>query len=250
MSKKIIITNYDIKNYQHQNIYSAGPDRHFKHPCIAYIKSGYAQFLYKGKTLYAYEGDLVYIAQGTKYTSIWYGSPDISWNTIIFDFKSQYDFCEYEFQVLKNYPAELVDKMYDSYNDSYMLSISYFYQLLNDIHKKLKSIPEHISNTTIAPAIDYIENNYSQNISISTLARLCKCSESGLFKIFKSSTGVTPVAYKHNTMIQHALELLSNTDLSIEEVSSKVGFSSSDYFRKVFFKLTGKRPKDLKKSNL
>ena len=97
MSKKIIITNYDIKKYQHQNVYSAGPDRHFKHPCIAYIKSGHAQFLYKGKTVYAYEGDLVYIAQGTKYTSIWYGSPDIEWNTIVFNFKSQYDFYEYYF---------------------------------------------------------------------------------------------------------------------------------------------------------
>ena len=247
MSKKIIITNYDIKKYQHQNVYSAGPDRHFKHPCIAYIKSGHAQFLYKGKTVYAYEGELVYIAQGTKSTSIWYGSPDIEWNTIIFDFKSQYDFCEYEFQVLNNYPSALIDKMYDSLNDSYMLSISCFYQLLDDIDKKLKYIPAHTSNATIAPAIDYIENNYNKNISISTLAQLCKYSESGFFKLFKNATGVTPVAYKHNAMIQHALELLSHTDLSIEEISSKVGFSSSDYFRKVFFKLTGKKPKELKK---
>lgn len=130
-----------------------------------------------------------------------------------------------------------------------MLSISYFYQLLDDIYKKLKSVPEHIPYTTIAPAIDYIENNYNQNIPISILAKLCKCSESGFFKIFKKATGVTPVTYKHNIMIQHALELLSNTALSIEEISSKVGFSSSDYFRTVFFKLTGKKPKELKKAH-
>ena len=235
MNKKTIITDYDILNNKHKNIHSAGPDRYFTHPCIAYIKKGYAEFLYKGKTIYAYEGDLIYIAKGTKYTSIWFGSPDIEWNTIIFNFKSQYDFYEYQFQILKNYPSELFDKIFDSYKDSYMLSISYFYQFLNDIYEKLESDPEHISHAVIAPAIDYIENNYNQNITISTLSKLCKCSESGFFKLFKKTTGVTPITYKHNTMIQHALELLSNTDLSIEEVSSKVGFSSSDYFRTVFF---------------
>ena len=85
MNKKTIITDYDILKNKHKNIHSAGPDRYFKHPCIAYIKKGYAEFLYKGKTIYAYEGDLVYIAKGTKYTSIWFGSPDIEWNTIVFN---------------------------------------------------------------------------------------------------------------------------------------------------------------------
>ena len=48
-------------------------------------------------------------------------------------------------------------------------------------------------------------------------------------------------------MIQHAIELLANTDMTVEEISRRVGFSSSNYFRKIFIKLTDKTPKELRK---
>ena len=50
-------------------------------------------------------------------------------------------------------------------------------------------------------------------------------------------------------MIQKAIELISNTTLSIEEISTKVGFGSSNYFRKVFFQMTDKKPKELRKNS-
>ena len=246
MNNRTLITNFAFTSYKYHNIHSAGPEQYFNNPYIGYIKKGYAEFLYKGKTIRANEGDLVYIASGTKYHSIWFGSPEIEWYSIGFDFKHQYDFCEYPFQVLEKYPSALFEKIYDTYEKSYFLSVAYFYQLLDDVYKKLVPVAEHIPNTTVKPAIEYIENNYNQEICVGTIAKLCKCSESGLFKMFKKSTGVTPVAYKHNIMIQHSLELLSHTNLSIEEISARVGFSSSNYFRTVFFKLTGKTPKELR----
>ena len=136
--------------------------------------------------------------------------------------------------------------MFEIYETSYMLSVSYFYQLIEDVYKKLKPA-EHITYTSVEPAIEYIENNYTQSICIAELAKLCNCSESGFFRTFKKSTGVTPVSYKHNVMIQHALELLSYTNMSIEEISLKVGFSSSNYFRKIFEKIIGKTPKEIRK---
>ena len=246
MYQKPLISDYSFKKHNYQNIHSAGPEVYFYKPCIGYVTKGYAKFLYKGQTLYAYEGDLIYIAYGTKYHSVWFGSPDIEWYSINFAFKSQYDLFEYQFQILKDYPSELFDKMNETYENSYLLSVSYFYQLLDDIYQKLKATSKAVSYMTIEPAVEYIENNYNQNISINTLYKLCHCSESGFFKLFRQSTGVTPIAYKHNIMIQHALDLLSHTNLSIEEISSRVGFSSSNYFRKIFIKLTGKKPKELR----
>ena len=249
MNKKYLISNYHLRKNSFKNIQSAGPNLYFYNPHIGYIKKGYAKFLYKGQTLFAYAGDLVYISYGTTYHSVWYGEPDIEWYSIDFNFKSEYNFNEYQFQILKNYPAELFEKMYETYQESCFLCVSYFYQLLDDIYKKLKISSYTTSYTTIGPAIEYIENNYNQNISIITLAKLCHCSESGFFRLFKKSTGVTPVTYKHNIMIQHALDLLSHTTLSIEEISSEIGFSSSNYFRTVFLKLTGTTPKELRKKH-
>lgn len=246
MQQRALISNFSFTKYNYQNIHSAAPEVHFDNPCIGYVKKGHAKFLYKGQTLYAHEGDLIYIACYTKYHSVWIGNPDIEFYAIDFDFKNHSTLSEYQFQIIKNYPSDLLSKIYESYQDLYFLSVSYFYQLLDDIYKKLKSLPKPIPYTTIEPAVEYIENNFNQNITINFLAALCRCSESSFFKLFKKATGVTPIAYKNNIMIQNALNLLANTTLSIEEISIKTGFSSSNYFRTVFFKHTGKTPKELR----
>ena len=102
-------------------------------------------------------------------------------------------------------------------------------------------------HSSIAPAVNYIESNFSESLSIEALSQMCHISQSTLFEQFKRNFGVTPIAYKHNIMIQHAIELLTNTEMSIEEISSLVGFSSYNYFRKIFYKLTEKTPKELRK---
>ena len=249
MGKNTLSTNYLFEEYRYKDIHSAGPGLYFSNPCIGYIKKGYARFFYRGQTFYAYEGDLIYISYGTRYHSVWYGSPDIRWYSISFSFKSQYDYYEYPFQILHNYPSDLFDKMYETYENSNLMSVGYFYQILDDIYKKLRTEKKPVPFVTIQPAIEFIENNYNSKITINELAKLCHSSESGFFKLFKNSTGVTPVAYKHNLMIQNALELLSHTTLSIEEISTQVGFSSSNHFRTVFYKLTSKTPKDLRQKN-
>ena len=248
MDKSILISHYKLYQLHHNTIHSAGPDIFFKNPCIGYIKKGYAKFLYNGKTIYAYKGDLIYIAYETRYQSIWYGNPDIEWYSIDFDFNSKYAFYEFRFQILRNYPSELFEKMYQSYKSSPMLSISYFYRLLDDIYSKLEATSKDTFFSTIEPAVKHIEENYQKAFSVKSLAELCHISESGFFKLFKSVTGVTPITYKHNIMIQHAIDMISNTSLSIEEISGLVGFPSSNYFRKVFADMTGTTPKKLRKS--
>ena len=248
MNKNILISNYGLYDFHFNTIHSAGPDIFFKNPCIGYIKNGYAKFLYNGKTIYAYKGDLIYIAYETRYQSIWYGSPDIEWYSIDFDFNSKYAFYEFRFQILRDYPSELFEIMYQTYKTSPMLSVSFFYRLLDDIYGKLKATSKASAYPVIEPAVRFIEENYKKSFSIKSLAELCHISESGFFKIFKEVTGVTPVTYKHNIMIQHAIDMISNTTLSIEEISGLAGFPSSNYFRKVFADMTGTTPKKLRKN--
>ena len=247
MDNNILLSMYELSKCISQKIYSAGPDMFFCHPCIGYVKKGYAKFFYEGKTLYAYEGDLIYISSGTRYQSIWFGSPDIEWYSIGFEFNSKYAFCDYRFQIIKNYSSDLIEKMYETYEEKPMESVSYFYLLLNDIYKKMENTPKPLLYITIKPAVEYIEKNFSQPVSIKFISNLCHMSESGFYKLFKKATGVTPIAYKHNIMIQQAIELLSSSSVTIEEISAVIGFPSSNYFRKVFFRITGKTPKELRK---
>ena len=135
-----------------------------------------------------------------------------------------------------------IEKIMEEYNSDSLLAIGTFYELLSDIYKKMK-VSEKNEYKDISPAVEYIEKNYTKPIRIEYLAGLCNISSPALFKKFKEYTGVSPISYKHNVLIQHALDLLSTTELSVEEISERLGFSSPNYFRTVFIKIAKKSPK-------
>ena len=216
----------------------------FSNNSIGYIKKGSAEFLYKGNVLRAAEGALIYIPTGTEYSSVWTGEPEIEFYQIVFDFENKLDAGRYPFHIIESYPSALLDEMIEEYQSSPMQALGKFYILLDSLYRQLPEKPNR-AFLEIEPAIKYIEENYSSGISVAHLAALCNMSESGFYKKFSSACGVTPINYKHNVMIRHSLELLCDTDMTVEEISDKVGFSSPNYFRRIFFKVVKKTPRDV-----
>ena len=94
-------------------------------------------------------------------------------------------------------------------------------------------------NRRIADAIRYIEEHYTEEISIKELARMCFISEAQLFRLFKQELGMPPVEYKNRLRIKKAQELLLDRECSIGEISSLVGFDDACYFSRTFKKLSG-----------
>lgn len=240
------INRFDIRRLEFDKTYTTGSLQSYARPCIGYLLRGVGKFFYNGNTYFAKEGDLIYIAKDTKYYSVWYGEPEIKFYSISFDFTHPYANYDYRFQIVNDYPRELFDEMMANFSRHPSLSLSKMYALLDDIYPKLKKDAAPIQNGAIENAIIHIESNYFSPIEIDELCRLCHLSRSSLFDAFKRRTGVSPIGYKHNVMIQHALDMLAHTELTVEEISQKVGFSSSNYFRTVFFKLTGKTPKEVR----
>ena len=240
------INDFSIKELQFENTYTTGSLQSYSHPCIGYLTCGTGIFFCNGNTYFAKEGDLIYIAKDTKYYSVWYGDPHIKFYSISFDFAHHYANYEYRFQILSGIGTEMFEKMLSNYTHSPMLSISGMYELLNSLYPKMTTSELQIQTNDIEKAVLYIENNYTQPLSIEELCKICHCSRSSLFERFKARTGVSPIAYKHNIMIQHALDLLSHTDMTVDEISQSTGFASSNYFRTVFTKMTGKTPKEVR----
>ena len=116
----------------------------------------------------------------------------------------------------------------------------------------------------ILPLMVYAPENRAQKIadsiktqirlhpdaSLAEVAKMCKISEALLYERFKKATGNTPNAYRQSVLCDMASELLVTTDLSVEEISERLNFSSASYFRKVFRKHTGKTPKEVRKSTV
>ncbi|MBQ8894827.1 MAG: helix-turn-helix transcriptional regulator [Clostridia bacterium] len=241
----MLLSFFKFRRFEYLHTHSQGSFIDFVRPCIGYVKKGGARFLYKGATVFAGEGDLIYIAAGTRYYSVWSGEPEICWYSVDFSFAEPYAYYEYPFQILKNYPPDLPEAIYGA---PPLKQLSLFYQLLEDLYSRMET-EERTRKLQIDPAIHYIEEHYAEDFSVKDLAALCHCSESSLYKQFKRALRVSPVIYKQNIQIQQALDLLTHTDLTVEEISSRAGFASSNYFRTVFSKITGKTPGEVKNQN-
>lgn len=246
MANKEYINLLEMRELKFKNTYTTGSLQSFSKPCIGYILRGQGKFFYNGNTYVAEAGDLIYIAKDTKYYSVWYGDPDIDFYSISFDFIHPYAFYDYRFQIVKGFSRERFDLIINSLSSRPMLAMSHIYALLDEIYPKMETDISPIQNGAIEKAIIHIEENYRQPIEIDELCKLCHLSRSSLFEAFKRRTGVSPINYKHNIMIQHALELLAHTDMTVDEISQSVGFSSANYFRTVFTKLTNKTPKEVR----
>lgn len=84
---------------------------------------------------------------------------------------------------------------------------------------------------------------YSKNRPLSFYADSLKLSVSRFSHIFKSAIGKTPLMYITEIRISKAKELLLNTNLTMGEIAELTGFSSQNYFIRVFKKHTGISPK-------
>ncbi|MNN09372.1 Bifunctional transcriptional activator/DNA repair enzyme AdaA [compost metagenome] len=109
--------------------------------------------------------------------------------------------------------------------------------------KRCKPTGEKLPDEEWISAItQYIDRNYMENLRLAHLAQISHGSPYHLHRIFKKTTGRTPVEYIQMIRIEHAKELLICSQFSISEVGEKVGLHNTPYFITLFKKLTGVTP--------
>lgn len=95
---------------------------------------------------------------------------------------------------------------------------------------------------TLFRALSAIHNAPEKPWTVETLARAAGMSRSGFAKLFRESVGETPLAYLTQWRITAACQLLRDTNLSIKEAASRLGFSSPALFTAVFQRIMGMTP--------
>lgn len=112
----------------------------------------------------------------------------------------------------------------------------------NMIHLKRDGILEDITS--------YLDNNYTQNITIDELTKQFFISRSKLYSIFKAIPAKTPLNYINNLRLQQAEIFLSQTEKSISQISIELGFSDYNYFIRLFHKRYNTSPLQYRKKML
>ena len=95
---------------------------------------------------------------------------------------------------------------------------------------------------SIRMAVEYIENNLSEPLSVEDISRKGNISKNTLYRGFKKEFGMTVSEYITKKRIEAAERLLINTDMSVEQIAAEVGFSTAAYFGANFKKLKGVSP--------
>jgi AraC-like DNA-binding protein len=100
----------------------------------------------------------------------------------------------------------------------------------------------------ISGALDYIRENYFEDIKIVQLAAACNMSESNFRRIFEEAMCMKPVEYINMIRVQKACEFIKKSPLSMSDIAYKVGFSAASTFNRNFRKVLGTSPYQWKQS--
>ena len=99
----------------------------------------------------------------------------------------------------------------------------------------------------MAPVLRYIEDQYMHPITLTELTELAGMSTNQFLRVFNELFRTSPIDYVIHVRVQKACELLNMEDRKITDIAYDVGFRDSNYFSRVFKKVTGYTPGEYRK---
>ncbi|MGN1142870.1 MAG: AraC family transcriptional regulator [Lachnospiraceae bacterium] len=121
------------------------------------------------------------------------------------------------------------------------LLYAYFATLIEDIKVEgdQGGSPESVY---VKRAIGFIRNSYHRGIKVADIAQYVCISRSYLHMLFQKHLGMSPQEFLTKFRVSRAKELLTISELSIEEVAKSCGYEEALVFSKVFKKTMGVPP--------
>jgi len=102
------------------------------------------------------------------------------------------------------------------------------------------------SSSLVGLAVAYIAKHYREGVTLKQVAADCRINTSYLGQIFRKEMGCAFTDYVNGLRIREAQRLLTNPTLKVYEVAEQVGFTDYHYFLKIFKKVTGATPRDMR----
>jgi two-component system response regulator YesN len=95
----------------------------------------------------------------------------------------------------------------------------------------------------------YIRQNFHKKISLEDVARSVNHNASYFSRMFSKETGQSFTEYLTGVRVEHAKELLTDSDVPLSEISDLCGFNNQYYFSHTFKKSTGLAPGEWRRAN-
>jgi two-component system response regulator YesN len=105
------------------------------------------------------------------------------------------------------------------------------------------------SNHIVKATKEYLEQHYTEDISLEDVADQVNISPQYFSKLIKKTTGFNFIDWLSMLRVKKAKELLTNSDLTVKEVCFMVGYKDPNYFSRIFKKRIGITPSEYIKTS-
>jgi AraC family transcriptional regulator len=110
-------------------------------------------------------------------------------------------------------------------------------------------ISRNLGSKAITKALEYLNDNYADDISLASLAKYTGVSKFHFARMFKDSLGVSPMAYLEKIRLKEAESILRTGNCTLAQVARATGFSSRHYFSRRFRARLGYSPTEFARSS-
>lgn len=125
----------------------------------------------------------------------------------------------------------------------------WLYRFLTTLLRNVEFPPDKKSSPHVEAAIDWMQSHYALQQSLEDMSHDIGVSFPHLTRQFCKEQGIKPIQYLTYIRLEHAMHLLINTDITIDNVAEKCGFSCGNYFCKVFRKALHITPTQYRKQH-
>lgn len=120
--------------------------------------------------------------------------------------------------------------------------INGYLQAITSLFDETIQEKRNLNTLPIRQAKNYIRENFMKQISQEDVAEAIHLSSSYLSTLFKKEMGISFSDYLTSCRMEEAKKYLKKSDLSINEVAEKSGYTDSKYFSRIFIKNVGLKP--------
>ncbi len=89
---------------------------------------------------------------------------------------------------------------------------------------------------------DYVHERLAEDIPVEALAELVELSSFHFSRVFKQTTGMSPLQFVTRERIARAQQLIRETSRSLIEIALEVGYTSPSHFARLFRRVVGVTP--------
>lgn len=119
---------------------------------------------------------------------------------------------------------------------------------MNDYNKCDNRLSQY-DEERVRVALEYIQENYSEDISLKDIAMSINISKSECCRSFKRVLNITPFEYLMEYRVLKSTQYLCNSNDSIANIALNVGFNGISYYGKVFKKYMNCTPSQYRRNN-